>query len=96
MLQYIGTEVIRGCIDDNIFLKLADKKISSIGESVVISDVRFKVERDWARSKGALMCLIKRPSKVSVDSHISENDLGEENEYNTIMTNDGTLVLFAI
>jgi hypothetical protein len=91
ILQYVGTELIRGCIDDNIFLKLADKRITSTDANVVLSDVRFKVERDWAKSKGALMCLINRPSKVKVDTHVSENDLGDESEYTTVMTNDGTL-----
>jgi len=95
LLQIVGTEIIRGCIDDNIFLELANRRIDKIDGNVVVSDVRFAVEQEWARNKGALMCLIKRPSlTLSQDTHASENQLGEDTGYTVIMTNDAQLSIF--
>lgn len=95
ILQIVGTEIIRGSIDDNIFLKLADRRIDQYNCNVVVSDVRFKVEQEWAKNKGAMMCLIKRPNlDLPTDSHISENQLTNEDIYGTIMTNDAELSVF--
>lgn len=96
MLQYIGTEFIRGCIDDNLFLKLADKRIDRLEGNVVVTDVRFHVEQEWAKNKNALMCLIKRPSLEQKDAHISENQLTDESRFNTIIMNDETFSRFQI
>lgn len=95
VLQIVGTEIIRGCINNNIFLELANRRIDKIDGNVVVSDVRFVIEQDWARNKGALMCLIKRPLlKLYQDSHTSENQLSEESNYPVVMTNDTELRVF--
>lgn len=97
ILQIVGTEIIRGSIDDAIFLKLADKRINSCPTDVVVTDVRFKVEQEWAKNKGAIMCLIKRPNnKLKVDSHRSENELDDETMFRTVFTNDADLSRFQI
>lgn len=97
ILQQVGTEIIRGSIDDNIFLKLADKRIERFGGNVVVSDVRFKLEQEWAKNKGALMCLIKRPVPyLKQDLHRSENELDNEDNFNVIMNNDVHLMRFQI
>lgn len=97
ILQYVGTELIRGEIDDNIFLELADRKIKKIEGNVVVSDVRFELEQNWAKSKGALMVLIKRPSlELPKDNHVSENQLNNETNFNTIIVNDDSLSRFQI
>jgi hypothetical protein len=97
ILQYIGTELIRGEINDNIFLELADRRISGIDGNVVVSDVRFEVEQLWAKKRGALMVLIKRPSlDLPKDSHVSENQLTNETNFNTIIMNDQGLSRFLI
>ncbi len=95
ILQIVGTEVIRGSIDDNIFLNLADRRIEELNGNVVVSDVRFEVEQQWAKKQGALMCLIKRPHlKLPSDTHVSENQLTNEDIYDIIMTNDAELSVF--
>ena len=92
ILQYVGTELLRSNIDDQIFLKVADKKISECSKDIVITDCRFSNEREWFRKKGATICLVKRPSlAVSKDTHASENDLGEDKDYDVIITNDSDL-----
>jgi len=97
ILQMVGTELLRNNIDKDIFLKLADKRIEKIDKNIIITDCRFANEREWFKNKGAILCLIKRPSlTVSGDLHASENDLGEDKDYDIIMNNDGSLSRFQI
>lgn len=95
LLQTIGTEVVRDCIDDLFWIKALEHKIQNLAD-VVITDARFSGERQFAREKGALMCLVKRPSLQSNDSHRAENDLGDDTEYNIIFNNDDSLGRFKI
>jgi hypothetical protein len=97
ILQYVGTELIRGEINDNIFLELANRRIENIEGNVVVSDVRFELEQMWAKNKGALMVLIKRPTlDLPKDTHVSENQLNDETNFNTVIMNDEGLSRFRI
>lgn len=92
LLQYVGTDILRQCIDDDIFLKLASNRVDNVVGDVVISDCRFKNEREFFKSKGATLVLVKRASlKQSTDGHISENDLGEDKDYDVIIHNDSDI-----
>ena len=60
-------------------------------------DVRLKNEREALKKAGAKLMLIKRTIKkdglvrdfgTSVDLHISENDLGLDDEYNAVINNN--------
>ena len=42
------------------------------------------------KSLGAILVLVKRHNNTS-DGHSSENDLGEEGEYDYVIENNGTL-----
>ena len=95
LLQTIGTDVVRDCIDDDFWIKALESKIGNLAD-VVITDARFSGEREFAREKGATMCLVKRPEIQNVDSHRAENDLGDETEYQIIFNNDDTLQRFQI
>lgn len=92
LLQIVGTEIIRGCVDDKIFIKKVEERIKSCEKNVVITDARFSAERSFLRSLGATMVLIKRPDYPTFkDLHVSENELGSEDEYNVIITNNDTI-----
>lgn len=95
ILQTMGTEVIRNCIDDQIWLKIADNRIGILAD-VVIADVRLKNEREWAKNRGAVLCIINRPQLKTQDVHISENDLGNESEYDLILNNTADLSSFQV
>lgn len=96
LLQIIGTEVIRDCISDTFWIDALDKKIEGLAD-IVICDVRYENERNWAKSKGALMCFVNRPNNpAKSDGHKSENDLGNEGDYQIIFNNDDTLSRFQI
>lgn len=95
LLQTIGSEVVRDCISQDFWIQALEKKIGNLAD-VVITDARLSNERNWARSQGALMCLVKRPSITTIDTHRAENDLGEETEYQIIFNNDDSLNRFRI
>ena len=96
LLQVVGTDLIRDCIDSDLLLKVAANKIETL-DNVVVPDVRFTNERKWMKEQNALMCLVVRPNfNKSTDTHISENDLGSPDEYKIVFNNDETLQRFQI
>lgn len=90
LLQVLGTDILRKHYDDQIFLKMVQRKIGQLAD-VVIDDMRFSNERAFVRENGGLLCLINRPQLVTNDSHSSENDLGHEGEYDVIINNDSNI-----
>jgi hypothetical protein len=86
LMQFVGTELLRKHIRDDIFIVKLFSRIKDIGGNVVISDARMKNERDVLKRAGGYLVLVKR-GEDSVDSHISENDLGDENDYNMVINN---------
>jgi hypothetical protein len=92
VLQYVGTEVIRTEISDNIWLELFDRKVlGSEYNNIVITDARFKNERDHLKNMGAILCYIQRKGNESSDTHKSENQLGTIDEYDIIINNDSDI-----
>lgn len=89
MLQTVGTDICRVFIKDSIWLEYIKKELS-LSFNIVITDARFKNERDYLKSLGAVLILIKRPSLQNQSTHISENQLGEDKDYDVIVTNDST------
>lgn len=89
MLQTVGTDLCRNFIKDDIWLEYIKKQIDP-KSNIVITDARFKNERDYLKNLGAALILIKRPGYESKSAHISENQLGEESDYDAIVLNNGT------
>jgi hypothetical protein len=91
MLQTIGTDLCRTYIQDDIWLAYVRTAVKSSEVHIVITDARFKNERDYLKSIGALLVLVKRPGIESTSTHISENQLGDDSEYDVIVNNSGTI-----
>lgn len=87
LMQTVGTDILRRYIRDDIWIVLLFAKIKEISGDVVVTDVRFENERDALRKAGAKLMRIKRPS-LKKDNHISELDLGKDEEYNAVINND--------
>jgi hypothetical protein len=89
-LQVVGTDICRVYVDDGIWLSYIAKQVSDGNKNFVVTDARYKNERDFLRSIGAFLVLIKRKSldKMEKDTHISENDLGDDSEYDVVVNND--------
>lgn len=89
ILQFIGTTVCRDLIDPDFHVNIVFKKMDLDNyEHVVISDARFLNERKRIEERGGINILITRPEEKTDDDHLSENDLGYENEYKYIVRND--------
>lgn len=100
-LQRIATECIRSTFGSNFWCEQIHKDIQqqlNLGKTVIISDVRFKNEQDYFKTKFSnypVHCImIKRPSVDSTFtvSHSSENTNSLIVE--TVINNNGTLQQF--
>ena len=92
LLQWLGTEMGRDVIDEQFNILVAFNKIQSNSwKNVLISDCRFANEREYVKGKGGKIILIKRSSEKVATTHLSENDMGSDDEYDYIIQNDGTL-----
>lgn len=87
LMQTVGTDILRRYIRDDIFIVLLFSRMKDFNGHIVVSDVRLKNERDAIKKAGGTMMLIKR-DVANKDSHISENDLGTEKEYDVVIKND--------
>lgn len=94
-LQIIGTDVCRNYICDDIWLQYVGKFLDRENKDVVITDARYRNEREFLKNRGAILILIKRKmadnSILNTDLHISENQLGEEQEYDVVINNNSTI-----
>lgn len=92
ILRCVGTHMLRRCVSDNIWVELAAQKIKETGGRIVITDCRFQTERDFLRKIGAVLCLVKRNDNGETSEH--EFDLGSDDEYDVVFTNDDTLYAY--
>jgi hypothetical protein len=89
LMQVVGTDIIRNEIDDEIFINLLIEKTKTIQTPIVIADVRLENERNKLLELGAILGLVKRDfNRIDEDEHISENDLGDEDEYDLVIENN--------
>ncbi len=73
IMQLLGTEAVRGCIDDDVWIKAARRRVIRLpSRRVVITDVRFPNEADAIRSWGGEIWRIERPGLNAVEPHASE------------------------
>lgn len=75
LLQFLGTELFKGYLDDDFWIKVNSNKIleeEKKSKIVYISDVRFQNELDFIRSNGGFVIKLERFSDTPI-SHSSEN-----------------------
>lgn len=101
-MQTLGTEWGRNCIDQHIWLKVAERKMAYIRamaaggnariNGIVISDIRFPGEAKWLREQGGSIWHIRRPNNPNATkaAHESEIPLIPE-EGDSFIINDGDL-----
>lgn len=89
-LQKLATEAIRENLHEDAWvLSLFSEYISDIDSKWIITDLRFKNELKFLKSKDAITLRIERPGIPTMD-HRSETDL-DTSAFNYIIVNDGTL-----
>ena len=78
MAQTLGTQWGRDCLDQGIWLRIAEAKIRDLGwqrsapGAYVISDVRFYNEAEWIRAQGGVIWRVRRKQATPVRTHVSE------------------------
>lgn len=96
LLQYIGTELFRTHVDENIWIRRCINQaidIIEMHETAIIADVRFNNECEQIMQHSFYGGLIKvtrnKCIKDNVNSNSSEND---ELEYDYLIENNGTML----
>jgi dephospho-CoA kinase len=93
LLQTVGTDILRTHVSDTIWLEYFRQETKEVHSNIIVTDARFKNERDYLKSLGAILILVRRPNVadatriLATELHISENQLGEEAEYDVIINN---------
>jgi hypothetical protein len=94
ILQYMGTEVLRQCIDDDYHSKVLNNMMQAKGyENVVISDCRFPNEVDAVNKWDGKCINIERPlleETTGIEGHASENALNDYT-FDHVINNDGSM-----
>lgn len=90
--QRLGTEWGRG-LDPAIWIKIAQRDIALIGDSVVITDIRFENEAAMLRaSGGTLIHILGRKADLGVhQDHVSEKPVLIYPDTDVILDNRGSL-----
>lgn len=88
LMQFIGTDIVRDIISREYWTNTMRSKLR-VANKVVITDMRFLEERQLLKSFGAKLVLINRIQEATERSgHASENSLGNNEDYDTILFND--------
>ena len=86
LMQVFGTDMVRTHIGYDTWVNLWAKEQAKY-DKVVAPDARFPNERDAITVRMGKNVLVKRPELNNADSHISENNHGQDSDYDAIVTN---------
>ena len=75
MMQTLGTEWGRECINPDLWVLLAQLRFMNQGTGMILTDMRFENEASWVRRMGGQVVHIVRDSAPGVAEHKSENSL---------------------
>lgn len=94
MMQTLGTEWGRKCVDENLWINIAKhdvKRSLNFCFDVVVSDVRFDNEADAIKELGGEIWLVNRDTTCyDVQHHISEAGVSEH-LIDKVIDNSGTI-----
>lgn len=80
LAQTLGTEWGRKLVRDDLWFRLADRRIAALrdrGYTPVVTDVRFPNEADWICRQGGSVVRVERPNIEPVAGHASEDGVDE-------------------
>ena len=93
MMQTLGTDWARDCVNKDLWLILAAKSVKEWhyqGYNVVITDVRFANEADYIRKHGGVVWHINRADAGTPHGHVSEAGVAFDTR-DEVIDNNGTL-----
>lgn len=94
MMQTLGTEWGRECVNQDLWLILADKKIKQFhaqGFNVAVTDVRFENEAEFIRKQGGTIVHVHRDVAGTPHNHPSEAGV-DYCEQDIIIFNNASLI----
>lgn len=91
-LQHIGTNLFRCQFNPDVWIHSTLAKIKK-AEGCIITDVRFPNEVEAIQKLGGKVILIKRDTGLN-DHHVSENSLPDDDKFDYIIDNCGSLKEF--
>ena len=74
ILQYVGTDVIRGHFHDDMWLASLENKLRKTDDDIIISDVRFKNEVKMLKDLGAVCVEVTRGDKPAWYQYALDGD----------------------
>lgn len=93
MMQTLGTQWARDCVNKDLWLILAAKKVKALhfeGFNVAVTDVRFNNEADYIRASGGSIWHVSRDGASTPHAHSSEAGVFFEGSDKTL-DNNGSL-----
>lgn len=94
LMQTLGTEWGRGCVERGFWLRVANLVLgfpnAPIHDRIAITDVRFPDEAAWVKGHGGHLVRVVRPAAAGAQSHISE-ELVDRIPVDYTVTNSGTV-----
>lgn len=96
LMQTLGTEWGRHHVADDLWLRIASRRLDQIRKEsagmpqrVVVSDIRFENEAEWIREQGGIVVHIRRQeAETMADGHASEAGVTLCMD-DDVITNDG-------
>lgn len=90
LLQTLGTEWARQCIDPSVWLRVWRRRVG-LRDLVVVDDVRFENEAEFVRACGGEVWKVVRPDAEVVTNHASEGGLDLWPHFARVVVNSGSL-----
>lgn len=99
LMQTLGTEWGRDLVHPNIWIILAERKVEEIKaknrhKGIVLTDVRFENEADWAKRQGFHLWRVNKQDAQPISSHPSESGVAVSNFDVFINNNEGLSDLY--
>ena len=88
ILQYVGTEVFRNSLDNNIWINVMEKSLEDRSKDYVITDVRFPNEMEFIVKIGGFLVEVDRnrpPAWLPQFYSLWQNYTGNFTEFSSIM-----------
>ena len=89
-LQFVGTDLFRQGLCDDIWIHALERRLLAAGPRVVVDDVRFPNEAESIRRMGGVVILIRRTRARTDSDHVSET-AWRDIEPDFTVNNDGAL-----
>lgn len=90
MMQTLGTEWGRKCINNDIWVIAMQTHLEKLGGTFIIPDIRFENEADFIRKHGTMIHIRGRDDNIDETEHVSESGVNV-GSLDYIITNDKDL-----